>query len=353
MSIRLHILFLFLGRGSVFSLDISLVVPFAVEEMRELSQTHVNEFLEESGDHGRVVDLEIHAGVSGETQQLCQHVAGALDEDRVYHRVDETRVRFPFVLIQQYSVLNMEVGLIEVQIDVFGQNESADDLIIDFGDKGQVPGVGVDSGLLNAGEDGVPIVEVLEELFDLVEVALLSPLHEHVLLNQRVSVQNVQHVGECVFRPLVHQCELLQQRILSDSVWLSDNEIVSVWVEFEGVFEEVFGLGVKGGFHAEQRDCEGVLRLVGGHRNCIQVLDLLHDLVVHVVGRVGRVLLFFYFEFSLRNGAHSSSNVLSLFEQFGPLLLDIGHHDPQIAEYEIVIDHLVDAGEQVVDGGLI
>ena len=107
----------------------------------------------------------------------------------------------------------MEVRLIEVQIDIFGQNKSPNDLIINFGHERQVPWVGIDCGLLNACEDGVLLVQILKQLLNLIEIALFCPLHEHVLLYQGVSVQNVEYVRECVFGTLVHQGEFLEQRI--------------------------------------------------------------------------------------------------------------------------------------------
>ena len=52
-------------------------------------------------------------------------------------------------------------------------------------------------------------------------------------------MDDVQHVGEGVLRFLWNKRELLQERVLSNCVRLSDDQIVTVWVSIEGMLQEV------------------------------------------------------------------------------------------------------------------
>ena len=40
------------------------MVPFSIQEMREPARADVDQLVEDSRDHGVVVDLEVHAGIA-------------------------------------------------------------------------------------------------------------------------------------------------------------------------------------------------------------------------------------------------------------------------------------------------
>ena len=52
-------------------------------------------------------------------------------------------------------------------------------------------------------------------------------------------MENVEDMLESILWFLLGQGELLNEGILSDSVWLGHNEVVSVRVEIESILEEI------------------------------------------------------------------------------------------------------------------
>jgi hypothetical protein len=69
-------------------------------------------------------------------------------------------------------------------------------------------------------------------------------------------VHDVEDVLESVSSSLTGVSELGKQLRLNDSVRLSDNKIVPIWVLVESVLQEVGGSGVEGSFHTEESDCK-------------------------------------------------------------------------------------------------
>ena len=64
-------------------------------------------------------------------------------------------------------------------------------------------------------------------------------MNNKVFFIKTVSMNDVEHVCEGVFRFLRDKCEFLQERVLSDCVRLSDNQIVTVWIPVESMLQEV------------------------------------------------------------------------------------------------------------------
>ena len=98
----------------------------------------MHQFVEDCGNDSLVVNLEVHAGVCGQTHQFLQDEASGALEDGIDHREDQTSVCLALMLIQQHSVLNVEVGLVVVEIDVFCEQEGANHVVIDLANEGKV-----------------------------------------------------------------------------------------------------------------------------------------------------------------------------------------------------------------------
>ena len=67
---------------------VALVVPLAVEEVREAARTDVDQLVENGRDHSLGLDLEVKTGLVREPQQLFHHEPSALLENGVNNRVD-------------------------------------------------------------------------------------------------------------------------------------------------------------------------------------------------------------------------------------------------------------------------
>ena len=59
------------------------------------------------------------------------------------------------------------------------------------------------------------------------------------MLEEVVTVDQVQHVGECVVHGLGHQSELAQESVLRHCVRLGDDKVVTVGEQVEGILQEV------------------------------------------------------------------------------------------------------------------
>jgi len=68
----------------------SLVVPLAIEEMRETSSTDMHKLVEDGRDDSRVLNFEVEAGLSREPKDLFHHELGRFFEDRVDDRVNQS-----------------------------------------------------------------------------------------------------------------------------------------------------------------------------------------------------------------------------------------------------------------------
>ena len=64
---------------------------------------------------------------------------------------------------------------------------------------------------------------------------------------------------------------------------LGHYQVVAVWEAVEGVLQEVLRSRVKGGLNAEESDGEGVLGLLRGLRDTLEIVDVLHDIVIVAV----------------------------------------------------------------------
>jgi len=63
-------------------------------------------------------------------------------------------------------------------------------------------------------------------------------------------------------------------------VWLGHYQVVSVGEAVEGVLQEVLRSRVKGGFHTEKGDCEGILGFLRGLGDTLEIVQILHYIVI-------------------------------------------------------------------------
>lgn len=118
--------------------DVPLVVPFAVQEVRETARTHVDQLVEDRWDHCLVMDLEVQAGVGTESHELLKDEAGGSLEDGVDDREDQTCVSLALMLIEKDGILDVEVRLVVLQVDFLGQEEGTDHIVLDLAHEGEV-----------------------------------------------------------------------------------------------------------------------------------------------------------------------------------------------------------------------
>ena len=108
------------------------MIPLAVEEVGEASGADVDELVEDRRDYRLIMDLKVHARVTTQTQQLLQNEPGGSLEYGINDGEYQLSVSLAFMLIQQDSVLYVEVRLVVLEVHVLGQEESADDIFVDF-----------------------------------------------------------------------------------------------------------------------------------------------------------------------------------------------------------------------------
>ena len=161
-------------------------------------------------------------------------------------------------------------------------------------------------------------------------------------------MDEVEHVRERVVHRLGGQSELAQESVLGYSVRLSHNKIVSVWVQVEGILEEVDRSAVHGSFHAEQSDSEGVLGLLRRVWDRSQIHDLLTDALN--LALVGVLAVLFklreqveLLQERLTNGLKSTVLIVESIE--------LGH--VELNEESVVSGHSIDGIQQVMNAGKV
>jgi hypothetical protein len=118
--------------------NVPLVVPFAVQEVGETARTHVDQLVEDGWDHGLVMDLKVQAGVGTESHELLKDETGGSLEDGVDDGEDQAGVSLALVLIEQDGILDVEVRLVVLEVDILGQEEGTDDIVVDLAHEGEV-----------------------------------------------------------------------------------------------------------------------------------------------------------------------------------------------------------------------
>lgn len=72
-------------------------------------------------------------------------------------------------------------------------------------------------------------------------------------------MQDIEYVTESIFRFLGDGSELVKECVLGDRVRLSNDEVITIGIHLEGIFEEILRAAVKHRLHAEECYCEGIL----------------------------------------------------------------------------------------------
>ena len=85
------------------------MVPFAVQEVREATWSDVNKLMEDCWDHSLSLDFEVERALVRKSQEFLHQEPGALLEDGVDNRVDESRVTLSVVFTHQNLVLDVEM----------------------------------------------------------------------------------------------------------------------------------------------------------------------------------------------------------------------------------------------------
>jgi hypothetical protein len=215
------------------------MVPFAVEEVREASATDVNEFVEDCGNHSAVVNLEVKASVCTETHELFQDEASASLENGVYYTENETGVGFALMLTKQYGVLDVEMTLVVVKVDILGKQEGPNYLTANLAHEGKVGRVGVNGGFVNLVIASMFVIGCLEKSLDTYQIFWSRPGDMQVLLIKRITMHDIENVGERILGLLWYEVKFLEKTILCHSVGLSHYQIVTIREAIEGMLKEV------------------------------------------------------------------------------------------------------------------
>lgn len=72
-------------------------------------------------------------------------------------------------------------------------------------------------------------------------------------------MQYIKYVTESIFRFLADGSELVKECVFGDCMRLSNDEVITIGIHLEGIFEEILRAAVKHGLHAEESHCKGIL----------------------------------------------------------------------------------------------
>lgn len=157
----------------------------------------------------------------------------------------------------------MEVALVVVQVNIFADQEGTDHVVHDSSSETEPGCLSVHNSLCYLLDNfyGFRLILAtrIDQTPDFNDVLKCGSQHTQVLLVKLVTMDDIKHMGEGVDGLLGYQGEFVQQRCLSDCVWLSHDQVVFVWELLEGILEEVFAAAVKCRLHTEKRHSEGIL----------------------------------------------------------------------------------------------
>ena len=86
------------------------------------------------------------------------------------------------LLANQNLVLHMEMRCVVIQIDIFGQNEAADNLVHDFCNESVVSRSRIDSAIIQVLIESVGLIQFINQFLRLIQVLLSDPVHIHILV---------------------------------------------------------------------------------------------------------------------------------------------------------------------------
>ena len=99
---------------------------------------HVDQLVKDGRDHRLVIYLEVQASVGTQSHELLKDEAGGSLEDGVDDGEDQAGVSLALMLIEQDGILDVEVRLVVLQVDILGQEEGTDDIVVDLAHEGEV-----------------------------------------------------------------------------------------------------------------------------------------------------------------------------------------------------------------------
>ena len=161
-------------------------------------------------------------------------------------------------------ILNVEMAFVILKIDVFAHDKTCDNRSHHLCGEAKILGHHFSqAGIPNLPYDVfgslLSFSAALNQLTNVVNVFFSSAQHTKVLLVQVISMNDVEHVLEGIDSFLLYASKFVQEGTFRHGVRLGDNQVIAVGEFFERILEEIFAAAVERGFHAEQRDSEGIL----------------------------------------------------------------------------------------------
>ena len=190
----------------------------------------------------------------------------------------------PLMLTQEYIILYVEVTLVIVEIHIPTHHEHSHHIVLDLGNEALVLALRVDNGIMHCSVHLFLVVKVAGEgCLDVLNVNLLRPSHKHVNVKQSIPMQYIQHMRKRITGLLHSQRKLGQETRLRHSMWLRQDQIITIWEQIKCIIQEVHCSRIKGRLDTEQSDGEGILPFLRWIWNLIQLGQLRHNFLIKVV----------------------------------------------------------------------
>ena len=110
----------------------------------------------------------------------------------------------------EYLILDVEVRDIVFQVHILGHDEGTNHLVINFSDKAIVGRCWVNSAVVQGLVHRLGFVKAIGQISAGSKIILNNSLYEHVLIDERISMHDVENMLEGVLRLLARMGKLGQ-----------------------------------------------------------------------------------------------------------------------------------------------
>jgi hypothetical protein len=207
--------------------------------MRKDPHPQRRELIENIGQQCPIMDLEVEAGLSGQSHDFPQDEPHTFDEERVDEGVYHLRMRIPRMLLKHHLVLHEEMRDVVLQIDPLADGVDTDHLSSAFDRKTHQLRRCTQDGITQVGLDLATIDCLGEKGRRLGKITQDGPSHCDFLIEERILMVDVQAVLEGRVFVSRHLDEVSHEGVLRDCEGLGDDDVVPLGKEGKCELDEI------------------------------------------------------------------------------------------------------------------